>query len=150
MKTAGIVAAKAHQNGNRKSASSPRSTNTVQNIFLCIGGFYGKRIRAEELFKQPIEEAIRQKHDGPQHNRRQDSEDRSLPDDLPAMLVASRSRQDSAACTPLLYLRPGCASSPSATRLYGQAFCLMVSVGALTGAALAGLGTGPVTGPVTG
>jgi hypothetical protein len=31
------VAAQAHQKGSTKSASSPSSVNTIQNIFFCIG-----------------------------------------------------------------------------------------------------------------
>ena len=32
-----MVAAQAHQKGSRKSATSPSSTKTIQNIFFCIG-----------------------------------------------------------------------------------------------------------------
>jgi hypothetical protein len=31
------VAAQAHQKGSRKSATSPSSMKTIQNIFFCMG-----------------------------------------------------------------------------------------------------------------
>ena len=32
-----MVAAQAHQKGSKKSATSPSSVKTIQNIFFCIG-----------------------------------------------------------------------------------------------------------------
>ncbi len=37
----GMVAAKAHQKGSTKSANSPSTIKTIQNIFFCIGGIVG-------------------------------------------------------------------------------------------------------------
>jgi hypothetical protein len=48
-----MVAAQAHQKGSMKSASSPSSMKTIQNIFFCIGSIlrYGKPEPIRCLYK---------------------------------------------------------------------------------------------------
>jgi hypothetical protein len=54
-----MVAAQAHQKGNKKSATSPSSMKTIQNIFFCMGTIV---VAGQRQHSKPLPQGVNERY----------------------------------------------------------------------------------------